>query len=111
MIDAHVHIFHGNRLFTGLAHPDSIKCFGHYPSFDLTETYATIAGALKEAGMYVEQSGGLALNYTFYELGMNPKMLKVFKDNNVRIFTASDAHKPEHCVENIKKLQEILDRI
>jgi histidinol-phosphatase (PHP family) len=97
------------KLFTGLAHPDSIKCFGHYPAYDLTETYIRLANALNKANMYAEQSGGLALNYGFAELGLNPGILKIFKENAVRILTASDAHKPEHTGEQIKALQKIME--
>jgi len=96
-------------LFNGVGHPDSIKCFGHYPSQNLDSTYIALAKALNKAGMYTEQSGGLVLNYKFPELGMNPGMLRIFKDNNVSILTASDAHRPEHAGMNIKELQEILD--
>ncbi|HWR05325.1 PHP domain-containing protein [Sporomusa sp.] len=97
-----------SKLFNGLAHPDSIKCFGYYPDYDLTETYINLAKALNDATMYAEQSGGLTLNYGFAELGLNPQILRVFKDNGVRILTASDAHKPEHAGENISKLQALL---
>ncbi|MHB1392351.1 MAG: PHP domain-containing protein [Clostridia bacterium] len=98
-----------SNLFSGVAHPDSIKCFGHYPSKDLSSTYAALAEALNKAGMYAEQSGGLALNYGFPELGMNSSMLEIFKANNVRILTASDAHRSEHAGANIKELQRILN--
>jgi len=74
-------------LFNGVAHPDSIKCFGHYSSKDLSNTYMALAEALNKAGMYAEQSGGLVLNYGFSELGMNTSLLRVLKANNVPIFT------------------------
>ncbi len=96
-------------LFIGLAHPDSIKCFGYYPGYDLLDTYNEISILLNKQGMYAEQSGGLALNYGFSELGMNRIMLKTFKQNNVKIMTASDAHKPEHIGMNIEKLQKLID--
>ena len=96
------------NLFNGVAHPDSIKCFGHYPSQDMSSTYTVLAEALNRAGMYAEQSGGLALNYGSPELGMNPSMLRIFKANNVRILTASDAHRSEHAGANIKELHEKL---
>ncbi|HEX2944370.1 MAG TPA: PHP domain-containing protein [Clostridia bacterium] len=99
----------GTGAFSGVGHPDSIKCFGHYPDYDLGETYETLAGALNNAGMYAEQSGGLALNYGASELGMNPEMLRVFKKRRVRILTASDAHEPGHAGMNIPELQRILD--
>ena len=34
-------------LFIGLAHPDSIKCFGHTPTSDMTDTYSKLAGLLR----------------------------------------------------------------
>jgi len=84
-------------LFDGLAHPDSIKCFHRYSSYDLASIYTEIATLLNKKNMFVEQSGGLALNYGYPELGMNRTMLKVFKNNGVKILTASDAHKPRTC--------------
>jgi len=104
-----MHKLISSGLFSGVAHPDSIKCFGHYPSGDMSSTYTALAEALNNAGMYAEQSGGLVLNYGASELGMNSAMLKIFKDKNVRILTASDAHVPEHAGANIRELQAILD--
>ena len=95
-------------LFSGVAHPDSIKCFHHYPINDLTNTYCLLADELNAHHMYAEQSGGLALNYGFEEAGMNQTMLNVLKNKNVDIRFASDAHKPEDVGANISKLQAIL---
>ncbi len=95
-------------LFSGVAHPDSIKCFHHYPINDLTATYSLLADELNSHHMYAEQSGGLALNYGFEELGMNKTLLHVFKNKNVDIRFASDAHKPEDVGANILKMQSIL---
>lgn len=98
-------------LFGGVAHPDSIKCFGHRPSIDMSSVYLLLAEALNKAGMYAEQSGGLALNYGLPELGMNPDMLEIFRAKKVRMLTASDAHGAEHAGANIKELQGILDNL
>ena len=95
-------------LFSGVAHPDSIKCFHHYPVNDLTATYSLLADELNSHGMYAEQSGGLALNYGFEELGMNKTMLNIFKNKNVNIRFASDAHKPEDVGANILNMQALL---
>ena len=95
-------------LFSGVAHPDSTKCFHHYPTQDFTDIYRLLADELKAHHMYAEQSGGLALNYGFEELGMNQTMLHIFKSKNVEIRCASDAHKPEDAGANIAKLQAIL---
>ena len=93
-------------LFSGVAHPDSIKCFHHYPANDLTAAYGLSADELNSHHMYAEQSGGLALNYGFEELGMNKNMLDVFKNKNVDIRFASDAHTPEHAGANISSMMQ-----
>ncbi len=95
-----------SNIFTGVAHPDSIKAFGHKPSFDLAGTYKKTADLLIKYDMYAEQSGGLNLNYSSScELGMNAVMLKIFREKGVRILTASDAHKPADVGANILELE------
>ncbi len=97
-------------LFTGLAHPDSIKCFGHQAPFDLSDIYDNIADLLMEYQMYAEQSGGLHLNYSREcELGMNAKMKRIFLEKGVHILTASDAHRPEDVGANIADLARLLE--
>lgn len=97
-------------LFSGLAHPDSIKCFNYLPSCDLTETYHKLACATNRNNMYAENSGGLRLNYDpDLELGLNQKLLRIFKENNVNILTASDAHKQSDTGANILELQGMLE--
>lgn len=96
-------------LFTGLAHPDSIKCFGYIPDIDLTDYYNELSVLLCKHGMYAENSGGLRLNYcSDLELGLNPKLLSVFQKNNVKIATASDAHKQSDVGVNILELENML---
>lgn len=97
-------------LFTGLAHPDSIKCFGYTPDFDLTDIYCELSNLLCKHGMYAENSGGLKLNYNSgLELGLNTTLLSVFKKNNVDIATASDAHKQSDVGANIRELENMLE--
>ncbi|MDQ7094459.1 PHP domain-containing protein [Desulfosporosinus sp. PR] len=97
-----------SRLFDILAHPDSIKCFGNYPSGDLTETYQKIAGLLVKSGVKAEQSAGLHLNYKHSRLGMNETMLQIFQNAGVEIITASDAHRPEDVGMYIKEIEQTL---
>ncbi|MBQ8040843.1 MAG: histidinol phosphate phosphatase, partial [Lachnospiraceae bacterium] len=93
----------------GLAHPDSIKCFGYKPDVDLTEYYNKLAKLLNKHGMYAENSGGLRLNYSpDLELGLNPQLLSVLRKNNVRIETASDAHKQSDVGANSRELEGML---
>ena len=82
-------------LFTGLAHPDSIKEYCKYPSFDLIEIYEALADDLVRRGVYAEQSSGLFHRGHFAENGMNAAMLEVFRQKGVAIRFASDAHRPE----------------
>ena len=96
-------------LFNGLAHPDSIKCFGYKPDIDLTEYYNKLAMLLNKYGMYAENSGGLRLNYSpEMELGLNSQLLSILKKNNVQIETASDAHKQSDVGANIPELERML---
>lgn len=98
-----------SKLFTGVAHPDSIKAFGHKPSYELIDTYSKLADLFCKHNLYAEQSGGLHLNYSREcECGMNAKMLKVFIDKGVKILTASDAHSPKYVGANIVNLQNLL---
>lgn len=81
-------------IFDGMAHPDSIKLFGHKPSFSLEPYYERLANALAEAGVYAEQNSGIARRCSA-PLGMEPALLLAMKRRGVRIVTASDAHCPE----------------
>ncbi len=96
-------------LFTGVAHPDSIKAFGQRSSYDLSVTYEEIARLLKLHDMYAEQSGGLHLNYGVdCELGMNSRMREILIAQDVHILTASDAHSPENTGAYIDELHKLL---
>lgn len=99
-----------SNLFSGLAHPDSIKAFGHKPTFDLEPIYIMLADTLLENDVYAEQSGGLNLNYSrACELGMNELLLRTFINKGVRLLTASDAHRPEDVGANIPQLNSIIE--
>lgn len=97
-----------SNLFDIVAHPDSIKCFGHQPTYDLSHIYARIADLLNEYQMFAEQSAGLYINYGFNELGMNPKMLDIFVSKGAKLLTVSDAHKPEDVGRYIKEMNGLL---
>lgn len=99
-----------SNLFTGLAHPDSIKCFGYKPNIDLSDYYNKLALLLNKHNMYAENSGGLKLNYSpDNELGLNAQLMSILKKNNVRIETASDAHNQKDVGANIRELEKMLD--
>lgn len=97
-----------SRLFSGLAHPNSLQCFGAYPEADYSMEYERIAKGLKRNNMYIEQSSGLAINYGDTQLGMNKEMLKYMIKNNVSIITASDAHVPANVGLLISEMNRIV---
>lgn len=80
-------------VFDGLAHPDSIKLFGHCPSFSLESYYERLAVALAQSGMYAEQNSGISRRCSA-RAGMEPPLLQAMLRSGIRIQTASDAHRP-----------------
>ncbi len=95
-------------LFDGIAHPDSLKLFGHTPSFaagELEEWYNRLASALAKAGMYTEQNSGISRR-TPADPGMAPALYAAMKRHNVRIRTASDAHCPEDVGKGVREFYE-----
>ncbi len=92
-------------LFDGLAHPDSIKLFGHTPTFPLDEMYDTLASALAKSGMYAEQNSGISRR-TSAESGMASALYAAMKHHNVPIRTASDAHTPADVGSGVRYFYE-----
>jgi histidinol-phosphatase (PHP family) len=83
-------------IYSGLAHPDSIKLFGHKPSYPLDDAYEAVAAALAGSNMYAEQSSGCHRRCPeTAALGMEPGFINALKRHNVPLITASDAHSPE----------------
>ena len=92
-------------LFDGLAHPDSLKLFGHTPSFPPDEMYDALAAALAESGMYAEQNSGISRRASA-EPGMAPALYAAMKRHHVPIRTASDAHIPADVGSGIRYFYE-----
>lgn len=95
-------------LFDGLAHPNSLQCFGAFPPGGFYPMYESLAKELNKNNMYVEESSGLAINYGNMPLGMNYDMLEVMKKENVQILTASDAHYPKDLGKYIKEMERYI---
>lgn len=89
-------------LFTQLGHPDTIKMFNYYPSYDLTDTYEKLAELLNEHNMKVENNVGCYYRYHHKDMGLSDELLSIFKKHHCRLITCSDAHYPEHIGTNIK---------
>jgi len=96
-------------IYSGIAHPDCIKLFGHKPSFSLDTYFEKIANVLAKNGMYAEQnSGSYRRCPDTSELGMNAGFINVLKRNDAKIQTASDAHCPKDVGLYIKELEALI---
>ena len=98
-------------LFTQLAHPDTIKLFEIYPTYDLKPTYTQLAQLLNEHHMKAENNVGCYYRYHHPDMGLSDELLKILVENHVDIITASDAHQPHDVGSYIKeatlKIQDI----
>lgn len=95
-----------SKLFDGIGHPDSIKLFGHRPSFSLMGYYESLAKELSGSNMYADQNSGVARRCPeTSSLGMEKELLHVLKKKNVKIITSSDAHCPEDVGYKIRDLE------
>lgn len=90
-------------LFTQLAHPDQIKLFEIYPTYDLKPTYQKIAKLLNEHHMKAENNVGCYYRYKHPDMGLSDDFLDVLKENHVALITTSDAHKPSDVGSYIKE--------
>ena len=94
-----------SRLFDGIGHPDSIKLFGHRPSFPLADYYEKLAAALSDSGMYADQNSGAERRCPdTAPLGMDAGLIRALKRHQVRIVTSSDAHCPQDVGYKIREL-------
>lgn len=93
-------------LFTQLAHPDTIKMFNYYPSYDLKETYIELAILLNKHNMKAENNTGCYYRYHHKDMGLSDELLAVLKKYGVNMITCSDAHYPSdvgNCIKEIWK--------
>lgn len=93
-------------LFTQLAHPDTIKLFNYYPTYDLTPTYHQLADLLVKHHVKAENNTGCYYRYNHNDMGLSDELLAIFKEHGVEMITASDAHKPAHVGTNIADIYE-----
>lgn len=93
-------------LFTQLAHPDTIKMFNYYPTYDLTKTYHELAQLLVKHHVKAENNTGCYYRYGHRDIGLSDELLTIFKEYNVAMITASDAHHPKDVGTNIKDIFE-----
>lgn len=94
-------------LFTQLAHPDTIKLFNRYPTYDLKPTYHALANLLVKHCVKAENNTGCHYRYGHVDIGLSKELLEIFKTHQVDMITASDAHYPSHVGRNIKDIYHI----
>ena len=80
-------------MFDVMAHPDLVKKFGHFPSFDPRELYAEAARVASEAGVLIEVSTA-GLRKPVGELYPGHALLAAFGAAGVAATVGSDAHEP-----------------
>ena len=93
-------------MFTQLAHPDTIKMFDYYPTYDLTPTYHHLADLLVKHHVKAENNTGCYYRYHHKDIGLSDELLEIFKEHGVEMITASDAHHPSHVGTNIIDIYE-----
>lgn len=93
-------------LFDRLAHPDTIKLFDIYPSYDQQDTFHHLASVLKEHNVMAENNTGCHYRYGHKDIGLSDELLEILVEEGVRIITASDAHKPADVSSYIKEAAE-----
>lgn len=93
-----------SKLFTQIAHPDVIKMYEIYPSYDLTNTYIEIAKHASKANVALEDNTGASYRYHHPEIGLHPVFRNILKEHNVKIITCSDAHYPKDVAKNFDQL-------
>lgn len=91
-------------IFTQLGHPDTIKMFNYYPTYDLTDTYNKLAQLLNKHHMKVENNVGCYYRYGHSDMGLADNLLKIFKENKCELITVSDAHLPKDVGNYIKDI-------
>lgn len=80
-------------LFDVMAHPDLVKKFGHFPSFDAIEIYRVCAQAAATSGVRIEVSTA-GLRKPVGQLYPGPTLLEEFAAAGVPATVGSDAHEP-----------------
>ena len=79
--------------FTVMAHPDLVKKYNYFPSFDPAPLYKQAAEAAREAGRMVEVNTS-GLTYACNEIFPSQALLREFCKAGVPCTVGSDAHDP-----------------
>lgn len=89
-------------LFSQIGHPDTIKMFNIYPSYDLTPYFDKLADLCNKHNVLVENNVGCYYRYHHQDKGLNENVLQIFKNHHCKMITTSDAHYPKDVGSYIK---------
>lgn len=93
--------------FTVMSHPDVVKKFAHYPSFDLAPHYERMAEAAAAGGRMIEvnTSGLFAPCEQMYPA---PDLLSAFARAGVPCTVGTDAHKAAHAARGVQEAYDLM---
>lgn len=94
-------------LFTQVGHPDTIKMFNIYPTYDLTPTYHKIAELMKKHHVKAENNTGCYFRYNHKDMGLSSEFLEILKEHDVEIIPCSDGHYPNQIGKGIKEVSNL----
>lgn len=94
-------------LFDTIGHSDLVKKFGHRPSLDPLEWYATVAARLASAGVCVEVNTA-GLRKPVGEMYPHPDLLRAYHAAGVPVTLGSDAHAPDEVAADFNSACELL---
>ncbi|MDT8400549.1 MAG: histidinol-phosphatase [Bacteroidales bacterium] len=80
-------------LFDFMAHPDLVRIFRYYPSYNAEPIYRELAGQLKKAGVAFEINTN-GMNKPLRDFYPDRRYLHIFREEGVPVLVNSDAHSP-----------------
>ena len=93
----------------GLAHLDLIKIFGHRPKKEIKTFVEDVLKLIKEKGLTVEMSTA-GRRKPVNEIYRKEEIIKMIKDLDIPITTASDAHTAKDLGHSYDRLYEVLKK-
>lgn len=96
-------------LFTQVGHPDTIKLFNIYPTYDLQATYEHLAKLAVAYNVQMENNTGCHYRYHTEDIGLSDAFLAALVKEGTPIIPASDAHYPAHVGNYIKEANQRIE--
>lgn len=91
--------------FTVMAHPDLVKKFGYYPTYDVSSLYRLAAEAARAGGRIVEVNTSGSY-YDCKEMYPALPLLEEFRRAGVPCTVGTDAHTPSNVAREIERAYE-----